>query len=271
MKIDKPVRVMRGPSKLLTRLVGMLGVLALASPTLAKDLTYAQALLRHRFKRKESKTPQIRPPRHASTRPGGHLPRIEKSRAGYDVHIPLVECVQGPTRYSDISPGVRRIAGQILEACPQPKTYRCLTDAEVTRLQLPPAGSAQDRATRIRCKVRIARLLAAVARNTNGIEWGADLIRDGSNKLSYAITRGALNTAFLIDDNRSSTTTVGVISHNHPDGTAQPSFGDLQAMSMVRQAAKRFGVVPHNDEVIVVNLPGRDQFKLVRYEHAFRD
>jgi hypothetical protein len=187
------------------------------------------------------------------------------------VHIPLVECVQGPTRYCDIAPPVRRIAGQILEACPRPNTFRCLTDAEVTRLQLPPAGSARDRATRIRSKVRIATLLAAVARNTKGIEWGADLVRDGSNRQSYAIIRGAANTAYILDDKRSSTTSVGVISHNHPDGTDQPSFGDLQAMSMVRQAAKRHGLQPHNDEVIVVNLPGRDQFKLVRYEHLFRD
>jgi hypothetical protein len=201
------------------------------------------------------------------------LPRIEKHISGYDRHIPLVECVQGPKGYCNISSGYRRVARQIIAACPRPHDHRQLTSADLARLRIPAPDGILDRRAWIGCKIKIATLLAAVARDTNrrGIEWGADLVRDTAGKLSYAIGRGAVNTAFIMEGKTTPLTTVGVISHNHPDGTPEPSFGDLQAMSRVRQAAKRHGLQPHNDEVIVVNVPGKDQFKLVRYEHAFRD
>jgi hypothetical protein len=182
--------------------------------------------------------------------------------------------VKGPTRYCSVPVGVRRLARKIVEACPRPNDCRHLTDAELAFLKVPPADRPLDRATRSGCKIKIATLLAAVSRYTNarGIEWGADLVHDASSgRLSYTISRGAVNTAFIKDGTRSPLTTVGVVSHNHPGGTPEPSFGDLQAMSMVRVAAKRLGLQPHNDEVIVVNMPGKSRFKLVRYEHAFRD
>jgi hypothetical protein len=185
--------------------------------------------------------------------------------------VPLVEQARGSTCYDEIPEKTRAVATRLLAICKAPDTYTTLSPADLAALGIPPAALPLTGAARRERDLKIAELVAALFCRT-GVEWSADIAVDDRGGCFYSVVRGTVDLVHPLEElGVRDLHTVGGISHCHPGGTPEPSFGDLTVMALVRPVARRLGFEPDNDDIIVVNQPRQNRFTLVRYEHAFRD
>lgn len=198
------------------------------------------------------------------------LPRMERHISGYYEHFPLVERVQAPKPYAALDVATLRVAARVLDTCAKARTYTTLTLAEVTELGLEAASALPPGPQKLARDVRIAELVAALGRAT-GVEWAAVLAADAADGLHYAFVRGERDEIAPLEVLKAPLAFVGTVAHNHPSGTLEPSFGDLQGMSSMRQVAGKRGFIKPVDDIIVANLREHPEgaFELVRYEHTF--